>query len=178
MEPINCPVIQCSTLLLLVVALVDCPRNTRTFEKLDGLLTVTTLFRNPDTSRDVKLKLVEFVYFYLMPETPSLPRADAHVNSAAPALLQRSPSKLAKAFKRSGGDAKSDAAASPEGAATATATEDGPAKLLRRKRSDSEEWTLSIEEKMWRLDDHLPNVDDLVRDLRVRNDSLFNGVVS
>lgn len=158
MEPVNCPAIQCKTLLLLVVALVDCPRNTRTFEKLDGLLTVTTLFRSGDTSRAVKLKLVEFVYFYLMPEAPSLPRAASRVDSAAPAVLQRSPSKLAKAF---------------DGSAAA------PTRQLRPKRSDGgDEYVLSTEEKTRKLSMHLPNVEDLVRDLRVNNNSLFNGVMA
>lgn len=85
LDPINCPAIQSATLLTLVTALLDCPANTRTFEDLDGLLTVTSLFKQRATSREVKLKLVEFLYFYLMPETPIL---------AAPPALQRSPSKI------------------------------------------------------------------------------------
>lgn len=55
-----------------MVALIDTPTNTRTFESLDGLLATTSLFRNRDTTREVKLKLMEFLYFYLMPETPSV----------------------------------------------------------------------------------------------------------
>ncbi|OAR00553.1 hypothetical protein LLEC1_07019, partial [Akanthomyces lecanii] len=74
LEPFNCPAIQSATLLTLVVALIDVPGNTRVFEGLDGLLTVTSLFKSRSTSREVKLKLVEFLYFYLMPETPSIPR--------------------------------------------------------------------------------------------------------
>lgn len=85
LDPMNCPAIQSATLLTLVTALLDCPANTRTFEELDGLLTVTSLFKQRATSREVKLKLVEFLYFYLMPETPVL---------ASPLGLQRSPSKL------------------------------------------------------------------------------------
>jgi hypothetical protein len=73
------------------VALIDTPTNTRTFEALDGLLAVTSLFRDRDTSRDVKVKLIEFLYFYLMPETPSIPKAGADG-------LHRSPSKLARVF--------------------------------------------------------------------------------
>ena len=67
------PAVQSGTLLTLVAALVDAPGNTRTFEALDGLLAITSLFRSRATSRDVKLKLVEFLYFYLMPEAPLLP---------------------------------------------------------------------------------------------------------
>ncbi|KAH0537313.1 hypothetical protein FGG08_005867 [Glutinoglossum americanum] len=91
----NCPAIQCTTLLTLVCALLDHPLNTRTFEELDGLLTVSSLFKLRSTSREVKLKLVEFLYFYLMPETPGLSSAGHPVIA-----LQRSPSKLAGAFGR------------------------------------------------------------------------------
>ncbi|KKK14111.1 hypothetical protein P175DRAFT_0159746 [Aspergillus ochraceoroseus IBT 24754] len=88
LDPINCPAIQSATLLTLVTALLDHPANTRTFEELDGLLTVTSLFKQRSTSREVKLKLVEFLYFYLMPETPMVPA------SAPNTAHQRSPSKL------------------------------------------------------------------------------------
>lgn len=86
LDPINCPAVQSATLLTLVTALLDCPANTRTFEELDGLLTVTSLFKQRATSREVKLKLVEFLYFYLMPETTTQP-------PLSPPGLQRSPTK-------------------------------------------------------------------------------------
>ncbi|KAL3422541.1 Cell division control protein 14 [Phlyctema vagabunda] len=139
MEPVNCPAIQSATLLTLVCALVDTPQNTRTFETLDGLLTVTSLFKSRSTSREVKLKLVEFLYFYLMPETPSIPSANG--TGSVPAMLQRSPSKLAGAFNNR--------------------AEGG------RKRADSEsESTKTTEEKQALLGRHLNSVDDLVADLR------------
>jgi len=83
---------------------------------------------------------MEFFYFYLMPETPSIPSA---INTASiPAMLQRSPSKLAGAFNR---------------------TESGAA----RKRADSEsEITRTMGEKQQLLGRYLSNVDDLVADLR------------
>jgi hypothetical protein len=127
---------------------MDTPRNTRTFEALDGLLTITSLFRSRETGRDVKLKLVEFLYFYLMPETPSIPSSNATVS--VPALIQRSPSKLAGAFHR---------------------TDTGAG----RKRADSETDTRSTEEKQGLLARHLHNVDDLVADLR--ESTPFGGVV-
>lgn len=83
LDPINCPAIQSTTLLTLVTALLDNPANTRTFEQLDGLLTVTSLFKQRATSREVKLKLVEFLYFYLMPETPT--------NLPSPGMQRRGP---------------------------------------------------------------------------------------
>ncbi|KAF7552203.1 hypothetical protein G7046_g7483 [Stylonectria norvegica] len=145
LEPVNCPAIQSATLLTLVTALIDTPRNTRTFEDLDGLLTVTSLFKSRSTAREVKLKLVEFLYFYLMPETPSIPRADQH--DSVPAMLQRSPSKLASAFSA---DSK-------------------------RKRVASGVQTLTTEEKQELLSQYLSSVDDLVKDLR--NCAPFGGVV-
>lgn len=145
LEPVNCPAIQSATLLVLVAALIDTPANTRAFEALDGLLTVTSLFKSRSTSREVKLKLVEFLYFYLMPEVPSIPRADAR--ASVPAMLQRSPSKLAGAF----------------GAGHARNGSD----VSGRTRSGSEsDGTLTTEEKQDLLGRHLSSVEDLVRDLR------------
>ncbi|KID98901.1 Cell division protein Cdc14, partial [Metarhizium majus ARSEF 297] len=146
LEPFNCPAIQSATLLTLVVALIDAPGNTRTFEGLDGLLTVTSLFKSRSTSREVKLKLVEFLYCYLMPETPSIPRADQR--DSVPAMLQRSPSKLAGAFN---------------------------AESRRRRANSSGLVTLTTEEKQELLSRHLSSVEDLVKDLK--NCAPFGGVV-
>ncbi|KAH7370964.1 cell division control protein 14 [Pyrenochaeta sp. MPI-SDFR-AT-0127] len=95
LDPYNCPAIQSQALLVLVTALLATPQNTRTFEHMDGLLTVTSLFKDEETTQSVKVKLLEFLYFYLMPETPV----------ASP---QRSPSKLANAFDRRGSTANGD----------------------------------------------------------------------
>ena len=86
LDPTSCPAIQSSTLLMLVTALLGTPANTRTFEKLDGLLTVTSLFKGRGTGREVKMKVVEFFYFYLMPEVGT-----ERVRGGGG--LQRSPSK-------------------------------------------------------------------------------------
>jgi hypothetical protein len=137
LEPINCPAIQSATIITLVCALIDTPLNTRTFENLDGLLTITSLFKSRETTREVKLKLVEFLYFYLMPETPSIPAANSTVS--VPALLQRSPSKLGGAFRSETG----------------------------RKRAETEvETTRTQEDKQGILARYLNNVDDLVADLK------------
>jgi hypothetical protein len=68
LDPTLCPAIQSATLLALVAALVGAPANTRTFEALDGLLSVTALSKSRSASREVRMKAVEFLYFYLMPE--------------------------------------------------------------------------------------------------------------
>lgn len=68
LDAANPPSVQSQALLVLVSALLATPENTRMFEKMDGLLTVASLFRSRSTSREVKMKVVEFLYFYLMPE--------------------------------------------------------------------------------------------------------------
>ncbi|KAL6815631.1 cell division protein Cdc14 [Trichoderma sp. SZMC 28013] len=136
LEPYNCPAIQSATLLTLVVALIDTPNNTRTFEGLDGLMTITSLFKSRSTSREVKLKLVEFLYFYLMPETPSPPRADQRES-----VFQRSPSKLVGAY---GVDGRNG----------------------RKRANSNGVMTLTTAEKQQLLSRHLSSVEDLVKDLR------------
>ncbi|KAI1104740.1 cell division control 14, SIN component [Jackrogersella minutella] len=154
LEPDFCPAIQSATVVTLVTALIDTPRNTRAFESLDGLLTMTSLFRNRCTARDVKLKLIEFLYFYLMPEVPSIPAAqqDPHL----PGLLQRSPSKLAKAFAFANGGG-------------------GNGRDGGRPRSAGDGETRSQEEKQALLGRHLSSVQELVEDLR--QNTPFGGVV-
>ncbi|XXH03846.1 geranylgeranyl pyrophosphate synthetase [Hypoxylon texense] len=154
LEPDFCPAIQSTTIVTLVTALIDTPRNTRAFENLDGLLTVTSLFRSRGTSRDVKLKLVEFLYFYLMPEVPSIPSAQARAD--VPGLLQRSPSKLAKAFAFG-------ASKGGEGGGTP------------RPRSAGEGQTRTQEDKQALLGRHLNSVQELVEDLR--QNTPFGGAV-
>ncbi|KAK0108947.1 hypothetical protein ONS96_002784 [Cadophora gregata f. sp. sojae] len=147
LEPINCPAIQSATVITLACALIETPQNARTFENLDGLLTITSIFKSRETGREVKLKLVEFLYFYLMPETPSIPSANSTVS--VPAMLQRSPSKLAGAFNS----------------------------RESRKRADSESGiTRTTEEKQALLGNYLSSVDDLVADLR--ESTPFGGALS
>lgn len=69
LDAANPPAVQSQALLVLVSALLATPQNTRTFEDMDGLLTVASLFKSRGTTRELKLKLLEFFYFYLMPET-------------------------------------------------------------------------------------------------------------
>lgn len=149
------------------MALIDTPSNTRTFEALDGLLTVTSLFKSRSTPRDVKLKLVEFLYFYLMPEVPSIPAADAR--ASVPAMLQRSPSKLAGAFHGNQNGARQGHSPLPSSAGGGGRTRAGSG-------SGSEtDNTLTTEEKQELLGRHLSSVEDLVRDLRTSTP--FGGVL-
>lgn len=70
LDPTSCPAVQSSTVLVLVTSLLETPKNIRCFERVDGLLAVTSLFKSGSTGREVKMRIVEFFYFYLMPETP------------------------------------------------------------------------------------------------------------
>ncbi|CAN8106365.1 unnamed protein product [Discula destructiva] len=147
LEPINCPSIQSATLLVLVVALLETPRNTRTFEQLDGLLTVSSIFKSRQTARDVKFKTMEFLYFYLMPETPSLPAATSPTRGGSPLSRMNSPSKLRD-------EPQSNGRSSSSGSSNSSST------------NSSDAMTLSTERKQRMLGEHLANVDDLVRDLQ------------
>jgi hypothetical protein len=139
LDPYNCPAIQSSALLVLVTALLSTPQNTRQFESMDGLLTVTTLFKDDETTQNVKLKLLEFLYFYLMPEAPA-PIASAPNTAMG---LQRSPSKLAGAFER-----RSSTISGEEGGGT--------------NKSNIK----SQQDKQHMLGRYLNNVDALVQDLQ------------
>ena len=136
-------------MLALVTSLLDHPQNTRTFESLDGLLVVTSLFKARTTPREIKLKLVEFLYFYLMPE---LPAPKIMTSASNTAVLGGRGKELVAAFDRrretvTGGD-----------------SEKANAK------------TKTTEEKQKLLSKHLSNVEDLVQDLRGGGE-LFGGGV-
>lgn len=88
------------------------------------------------------MKLVEFLYFYLMAETPTLPIAMSTPNTAI-AGLRRSPSKLSGAFDQRRRDTVNG---------SETGKINGP--------------TRTTEEKQALLGKYLSNVEDLVEDLR------------
>lgn len=106
---------------------------------MDGLLTVTSLFNSEETTQNVKLKLLEFLYFYLMPEAP-VPSVSAPNTAVG---LQRSPSKLVGAFDRRSSTISGD---------------DGGGATKKNIRSQ--------EEKQHMLGRYLSNVDALVQDLQ------------
>ncbi|OQO06602.1 hypothetical protein B0A48_08387 [Cryoendolithus antarcticus] len=91
LDSANPPAVQSAALLVLMTAMLENPRNMRTFESIDGLLTVTSLYKTRSTSRDVRLRAMEFLYLYLMPEVGSQ-KASSAPNAVG---LQRSPTKLA-----------------------------------------------------------------------------------
>lgn len=46
------------------------PVNSRIFERADGLLAISVLLREPETTELVKNTVLEFLYLYLLPEEP------------------------------------------------------------------------------------------------------------
>lgn len=140
----NPSAVQAQAILVLVTALLDTPRNTRTFEALDGLLTVTSLFKSRSTKQDVKMRTLEFLYFYLMPEAPPSTSSSAPNTGVG---LQRSPSKL-------------------QALAGHARTHSGDSDAAGLEGADEVQATKTTEEKQKLLGRHLSNVNELVRDLR------------
>lgn len=68
--------VQEQALYVLVAALVRQVSAIRRFEELGVLKTVCTQFKNPRTAKSVKLAILQFLFFYLVPETqfPDLER--------------------------------------------------------------------------------------------------------
>ena len=133
--------------MALVTSLLDQPQNTRTFEAIDGLLVITSLFKSRSTSREVKLKLVEFLYFYLMPET-SAPKMSSSTSATNTAILGGRGKEVIAAFDR-----RRETVNVPEGGGGA-------------KSSKADGNIRTTEEKQNLLGKHLSNVQDLVEDLR------------
>ncbi|KAF2774285.1 cell division control 14, SIN component [Teratosphaeria nubilosa] len=149
LDPSNPPKVQSQALLVLVTALLGEPKNTRTFEQVDGLLTVTSLFKGRGTSREVKMRTLEFLYFYLMPEAPPT------TSHSAPntAVLQRSGEDRARA---AAGHARTHSGDSDD--ARMDIDEEGDAAGKKETK------TTEVKQKL--LGKHLNNVDELVRDIR------------
>ncbi|TKA78906.1 hypothetical protein B0A49_03798 [Cryomyces minteri] len=133
------PAIQSQALLVFVTAMLGAPGNTRCFEAVGGLATVTSLLkrrgRGGEGERRVKMGAVEFLYFYLMAEAPapapaSLPEDGRGNATPATAILHRASDGAAEEQEHGGG------------------------------------LTRSTEQKTKMLSRYLSNVEDLVGDLR------------
>ncbi|QIW95489.1 hypothetical protein AMS68_001007 [Peltaster fructicola] len=140
LDSANPPKIQSQAILVLVTALLDNPRNTRTFEEIDGLLCVTSVFKSRTSTKEVKMRTLEFLYFYLMPEVPVK-------MSSAPntAVMGRNPGKEDHP---------------PRHAHTYSQDSGGGMDI------DIPSHTRAIDEKQAFLSKHLNNVSELVSDLR------------
>ncbi|KAI0278869.1 cell division control protein 14, SIN component-domain-containing protein [Russula aff. rugulosa BPL654] len=80
----------------LLCILVDSSRSLRVFEDCSGVQTIVKLLKRAHTPRDVRMKCLEFLYFYLMDETS--PRPDLSIGNVEhihppPVSLPPSPTK-------------------------------------------------------------------------------------
>lgn len=144
LDSANPPKLQAQALLVLMTALLDCPENTRTFEDMEGLLTVASVFKSRGTAKEVRMRAWEFLYFYLMPEAgPAGSRASSAPNTA---VLQRSPSKMSVFAQHH--------------ARTHSGDSGGGMDL------DEDDGTRTMEEKKEFLGRYLEDVEDLVDNMR------------
>ncbi|RMY97598.1 hypothetical protein D0860_08627 [Hortaea werneckii] len=163
LDPSNPSSIQAQTLLVLVTAMLDCPRNTRAFESLDGLGTVTSLFKSRNTRQDVKMRTLEFLYFYLMPEASPLPSSSpsSAPNTGVYHQLQQQQLQREKLLHEQNHARTHSGESSSEFASAGDLLIGGGGEEEGLKRV-----CLTTEEKQRLLGRHLNNVAELVRDLR------------
>ncbi|KAI9634770.1 cell division control protein 14, SIN component-domain-containing protein [Dioszegia hungarica] len=85
---------------LLFCILVDSPEYSRVFERLSGLEAVTRVLKGSSVSKEVRMKCIEFLYFYLLPEhqsrslsssTRSVSTATSRSTSSSDSLYPPSP---------------------------------------------------------------------------------------
>jgi hypothetical protein len=126
-----------------VTSFLDHPANVRTFEACDGLLAIISLFKTRATSKEVKMRLVEVLYFYLMPETVPAKVITSATNTAV--LGGREKEVLAAFDKRRETMSGDGSDAGKQGVAVKTKTS---------------------EEKQQLLGKYLSNVSDFVDDLK------------
>ncbi|KAI7681241.1 hypothetical protein KC319_g1698, partial [Hortaea werneckii] len=164
LDPSNPSSIQAQTLLVLVTAMLDCPRNTRAFESLDGLGTVTSLFKSRATRQDVKMRTLEFLYFYLMPESSPLsnpatsPSPSSAPNTGVYHQLQQQQQQREKILQEHN-HARTHSGESSE-------MMSGDLLMGNGEEEGFKKVCLTTEEKQKLLGRHLNNVAELVRDLR------------
>lgn len=143
LDSANPPALQSQALLVLMTVLLECPRNARTFEDMDGLVTVASLLKSRGTSKDVRVRAMEFLSFYLMPEAAD---AETHEDYEM-STVQRTPSK------------------SPAGFMSHARAGSGDSSGSSMDIDDDAGETRSTSEKKAYLEKWLGNVDWLVQDL-------------
>lgn len=145
--------IQSSALLVLVSALLGEPRNARAFENEGGLEVVTALLGRKGTDRRVKGEIVEFLWFWLSPETPPTTTPES------------SPPVTAVRMKRSKSMLSNSMVPSLESASREEQEDDGRGSAGQKEHRMIKSITKTTEQKHKDLAKYLSNVDDLVRDL-------------
>ncbi|KAG9015854.1 hypothetical protein FRB93_012419 [Tulasnella sp. JGI-2019a] len=69
------PTLAAAVLDTLLCILVDCPPSLRVFEEASGVEGVVKTLKKVGIAREVRMKCLEFLYFYLLPEDGSTPGA-------------------------------------------------------------------------------------------------------
>ena len=154
----NPPSVQQAAILVLVTALLNNPKATRTFEQVDGLLSIKDLLRSEEATRGVKVRVMEFLYFYLMPEAP-LPLSAERNGTAL--RVKRSESSLVSEDGADGGVSLCSNGTGGSLMEGGRGYDGEGAKMDRTIKSTREKQRL--------LGQYLSNVDDLVEDLRESN---------
>ncbi|KIW03701.1 uncharacterized protein PV09_05015 [Verruconis gallopava] len=157
LDTANPPAVQQSAILVLVTALLNNPPAIRTFERVDGLLSIKDLLRSEETSKGVKMRVLEFLYFYLMPEAPSSSPPISHSRGTA-LRVKRSTSSLAEDDEDGGVSIVSSNGSYMAGGWGYDYDGERMEKTIKSTR-----------EKQRLLGQYLSNVDDLVEDLRESN---------
>ncbi|KAI9723804.1 MAG: hypothetical protein M1828_004054 [Chrysothrix sp. TS-e1954] len=163
------PEVLSQTLLVLVAALVGMPGNARVFEGAEGLATVVSVFkaqgRDVTVNQEVRFRVLEFLYFYLMPEGPSVGSAmekqqqqkepQSQSRSSTQSLVGDQQQSQSSSPVKVSETIKSDGSGSGSGNSSSNSTSGGDQGQIR-----------SIGSKQALLGRHLGNVGELVEDLR------------
>ncbi|ORY34625.1 cell division control protein 14, SIN component-domain-containing protein [Naematelia encephala] len=86
--------------------LADSPANARKFEKLNGLEAMSRVLKVEGQVDVVKIRCMEFLHFYLMPEEPSTSRAVSSTSSSSTESQLYPPSPLDSSTSSSGSDGR------------------------------------------------------------------------
>jgi hypothetical protein len=162
LDTANPPSVQQSAILVLVTALLNNPAGIRTFERVDGLLSIKDLLRSEETPRGVKVNVMEFLYFYLMPETPSNPSPPSSQNSSMHGTAIRVKRSRSLLSEDSGGGVSLMSNGTDRSHMEGGRGYDGEGVKMDKSIK-------STREKQRLLGQYLSNVDDLVEDLRESN---------
>ncbi|KAF8345552.1 cell division control protein 14, SIN component-domain-containing protein [Amanita rubescens] len=69
----------------LLCILVDAPNSLRSLENVNGVQLVVKILKRAGTPREVRMKCLEFLYFYLLDETPApIPTSSVQVHAEVP----------------------------------------------------------------------------------------------
>ncbi|GAA5924981.1 uncharacterized protein JCM15063_005783 [Sporobolomyces koalae] len=71
-----------ATLDTLLCALVDRPKNARAFEEVGGLVSIVGVLKDRNVAQAVRIKVIELLYYYLLPESESTETNPSSTSSA------------------------------------------------------------------------------------------------